>query len=98
VNILERRTVGTSLQLGLMALGGYFDAHMVGRVNFGGFLWGPDWAVTRFQGDKWVEGFNLNCPPGEYGHRFTWRFSNGQAFANWRYRFELCPGAEGASS
>jgi hypothetical protein len=79
-----------------MALGGHFDSHMVGGVKVGPLLWGPDWAVTRFD-NKRVEGLNLNCAPGEYGHRFTWYFSNGQAFANWRYRFELCPGAEGVS-
>jgi hypothetical protein len=93
MNVLERRTLGAAIQRGLMHATGYFS-----DWNFGPYP--PDWAVTSFRehrGAVTVEGLNLNCAPGEYGHRFTWQFSNGQAFYGcaWRYRFELCPQAEG---
>ena len=100
MNLLQRRTVGTALQRGLMTLAGYFDAHTLPC----GFLWPKtepvcDWAVLRFgQGatGAFVQGMNLNCAPGEYGHEFSWYFSKGVEFQSWRYRFELCPGAEGS--
>jgi hypothetical protein len=102
MNILERRTLGSALQRGLMSLGGYFDSHYIGT-----FLWPktdplPDWAVFELEdrgpGEYYrfrVGILNLNCAPGEYGHREHWRVHDLRA---WRYRFELCPGAEGSLS
>lgn len=85
------RTVGSAIQRGLMGLSGYFD-------GWGGYP--PDWAVTTIEltGDRSypyrVEGFNLNAAPGEYGHHFNWSVPD----LCWRFRFELCPGAEGGPS
>lgn len=82
VNASALRCAG-AVQLGLMALDGY-------EVPYA-----PDWAVTsivyvpsdpRFPFH--VRGINLNVPPGEYGHLFSWRVPA----LCWRYRFELCAG------
>ena len=93
MNLLQRRTLGNQLQRGLMAVTGYFD-------GWGGPPYNPDWAVIAYAptGDRQfpyrLECFNLNVSPGEYGHLTVCRLPE----ISWRYRFELCPGAEGPVS
>lgn len=99
MNVLERRAVGSALQRGLMGLSGYFDGDRWPHGPPPADLAIPDWAVTMYAVEPRdtrfpvrVHGFNLNCAPGEYGHKFDWRVPA----LGWRYRFELCPGAEGS--
>lgn len=92
MNVLDKRIVGTAVQLGLMHATGYFSDWPTRPCP-------PDWAVTAIEptsdrGFPWrVDGINLNVPPGEYGHRFSWCVPR----LCWRYRFELCAAAGGAS-
>jgi hypothetical protein len=92
MNVIERRALGAAIQRGLMFATGYF-------ADWSSVPYAPDWAVTAFgenSSGTWVEGLNMNCAPGEYGHRFRWYFSKREvALSDWRYRFELCPQAEG---
>ena len=92
MNAVDRRVIGSAVQIGLMALDRHFDSWMCGDLPMGPWHYPPDWAATSIQpsGDRcypWhVEGINLNVPPGEYGHRFSWTVSR----LGWRFRFELC--------
>lgn len=84
--------VGNAVQVGLMALSGYFDPCEHCGVMFQTDPVSeqavPDWLVTGIQyrphdrAYPWhVEGVNLNVEPGEYGHRFSWSVPD----LSWRF-------------
>lgn len=89
----DKLAIGNKIQLGLMALGGYFDTSEACGVTIAAREAECDWIVESVtpcskRGYPYhVEGVNLNSKPGEYGYRFGWDVAN----LGWRYGWEEQP-------